>query len=199
MSLYNMLLGVNPMVPPILGLLNTEATELGRFRDAYFTKEDDEVVIAIFARNGGGNRACWKEEAKENTEDCNCPGCTQQLFVPKMPGYIRDFDDDFDSTYCTTVFRLPDETEAIFAEIDLDLEDLVAEQTPIEKFKDLIEKLETPDYNGPEVQNAREVGRQIFGGLEESLEDGGIREISNEDGGVVIVGGSAIVDDEEPA
>ncbi|MFJ4932375.1 hypothetical protein ACIP8U_00690 [Streptomyces pseudovenezuelae] len=72
----------------------------GRFRDAWVEKgEDDQPVIAIYTRNGGGNR--------EDYEDI-IDG------LQSHPLYLRDADDDFDSTYATFYFSTPDELVEAF-------------------------------------------------------------------------------------
>lgn len=76
--------------------------DVGRFRDAWVEKGDDgEPVIAIYTRNGGGNR--------EDYEDV-IDG------LQGHPLYLRDADDDFDSTYATFYFRTPDELVEAFRE-----------------------------------------------------------------------------------
>ena len=65
---------------------------VGRFRDAHL--EEDGKVIAIYTRNGGGNRG-WLWWAWE--------------ILRKHPQYISDKDDEFDSTYATIRFRTPEE------------------------------------------------------------------------------------------
>ena len=67
----------------------------GRFRDAWVEKnEDGEPVIAIYTRNGGGNRESYEDVIAD---------------LQDHPLYLRDADDDFDSTYATFYFRAPDE------------------------------------------------------------------------------------------
>lgn len=142
--------------------------EVGRLRDVWLEKtSDDRIEIAVYTRNGGGNRDCWHNEDpswgepgckhetfhREKTvwlndgegepklewrvgrkwprrteyltgefeeEDsykclapgsieCGCVGCIAQYRLPTHPLYIRDQDDDFDSTYATFYFKVPDE------------------------------------------------------------------------------------------
>ncbi|MFJ4785061.1 hypothetical protein [Streptomyces sp. NPDC088794] len=67
----------------------------GRFRDAWVEKGDGGLpVIAIYTRNGGGNR--------ESYEDVIAG-------LQSHPLYLRDADDDFDSTYATFYFSTPAE------------------------------------------------------------------------------------------
>lgn len=95
MSLYNMLNGVNPATfffLPFLGEKHPD--QYPRFRDCSI--EGDE--IHVYTRVGGGNRGCGfgEEELMEH------------------PNYLRDFDDDYDSTYATYVFSVPDEWKPDF-------------------------------------------------------------------------------------
>lgn len=77
----------------LLALLNID--DVGRFRDAWVEKgEDGEPVIAIYTRNGGGNREDYE-------------GVITALQA--HPLYLRDADDDFDSTYATFYFHVPKE------------------------------------------------------------------------------------------
>jgi hypothetical protein len=133
MSLYNMLFGQNPAAPILKAALNldNEAPEnfnerfneasdswgefdpysekgkelmkeaksqgyfpTGRFRDIYFQNEEgSEPKIILYTRNGGGNRDYY-----------------QYIFdlLESHPLYIRDYDDDFDSTYAYIEFRAPE-------------------------------------------------------------------------------------------
>lgn len=44
-----------------------------------------------------------------NSKECGCPGCIIEHRLPEHPNYIKDEDDDFDSTYATIYFRIPDQ------------------------------------------------------------------------------------------
>lgn len=94
-GMYNLVMGDGHegergvMVMRILGIEYS-----GRFRDAWIEKGDDGPVIAIYTRNGGGNR--------EDYEDVITA-------MQSNPHYLRDADDEFDPTYATFYFRVPDE------------------------------------------------------------------------------------------
>ena len=92
-------------------MLHLQAGDVGRFRDAFISNGE----IAIYTRNGGGNRDCWDDEKKE---DCRCPGCIIGNILPKHPNYLRDEDDDFDSTYATIYFSIPDEVKELAEKLD---------------------------------------------------------------------------------
>lgn len=92
----------------------------GRFRDAWVERgEDGEPVIAIYTRNGGGNREHW-DGVTEAGPGCDCTGCIATHQLPAEPLYLRDQDDEFDSTYATFYFRAPDEYRDRLAEIAQD-------------------------------------------------------------------------------
>ena len=78
-----------------------------------FTLEDDipinkpkdnalEEGIYIFTRAGGGNREDYATEIKK---------------LQKHTDYIRDFDDNYDNTYATFVFKIPLEWQQDYAQI----------------------------------------------------------------------------------
>ena len=92
----------------LLGILNLTREDVGRFRDAWV--EDDGKVIAVYTRNGGGNRDHWSFSYPDETpgEKCPCTGCIITHRLPKHALYTKDQDDEFDCTYCTVWFRVPE-------------------------------------------------------------------------------------------
>lgn len=109
MGLYNMLFGVNPDYNQILAALNITHEEVPRFRDAYLTEREGQQVIAIHTRMGGGNRGHWDFDSdSEEGVECSCNGCRAKYRLAQHPSYIADEDDDFDSTYATYYFKMPD-------------------------------------------------------------------------------------------
>lgn len=115
MSLYNLTQGVNPAVFFILPMLGKHPDDYPRFRDC-FTQERKFTIheglpvmmidpnglsgkICVFMRIGGGNRESHKEEIEA---------------MQKMPTYLKDFDDAFDSTYATFVFDVPEKWKKDF-------------------------------------------------------------------------------------
>lgn len=100
MSFYNMMNGVNPatfFILPMLGKKHPD--QYPRFRDCFV--EGDE--IHVYTRVGGGNRDCGFGEEE----------------LQAHPNYLRDEDDDFDSTYATYCFSVPDEWKADFDRIKI--------------------------------------------------------------------------------
>ena len=93
-GLYNMMFEWNQSCVLLAPMLTDENPQyfFPRFRDCYLS--DDKEHIEIFTRVGGGNR----EEYEDEIED-----------MRSMPTYVSDYDDDFDCTYATFVFGVPDE------------------------------------------------------------------------------------------
>ena len=169
MSLYNMLFGKNPLSNALLEILGLTQADVGRFRDCYTVEEDGKPVIAVYTRNGGGNREHYNDEV-EAGDGCNCTGCTICYQLPKHPLYLRDQDDEFDCTYATVFFKVPEPSvELVKTMAGLPGSGDVA---PGERFKALIEKLQAGDENDPDVSRALAVGEKIFSALS-SMPNGG--------------------------
>jgi hypothetical protein len=79
-------------------MLGRKQDEYPRFRDCFVTEEKN---IAIYTRVGGGNRNCGYGE-EELYEDEN---------------FLTTYDDDFDSTYATYEFKVPEKWKADFDKI----------------------------------------------------------------------------------
>lgn len=90
-----------PSESEIQALAGIQNVNLGRERGTSLEEDENgEPVIVVHTRNGGGNRECW-------TDDCDgsCTGCIQTEIIPSLPTYLRDADDDGDSTYANNYFR----------------------------------------------------------------------------------------------
>ena len=114
MSMYGIAFGRNLIAPYILEALELPQSAVGRFRDAFVA--DGE--FAVYTRNGGGNREHYSYEGQEEGEDCFCTGCIITYHLPKHPNYLRDKDDDFDSTYATVYFSIPEKYKEVFEPFD---------------------------------------------------------------------------------
>jgi hypothetical protein len=106
MSLYNMVHGVKPAAFFILPMLGKHPDEYPRFRDCFTSDKewpeyDDH--IHVYTRTGGGNREYYYDENRE-----------MQLH----PEFVIDFDDSFDSTFASWVFRVPDKWKADYDKIN---------------------------------------------------------------------------------
>jgi hypothetical protein len=96
MGLYNTIFGTNPAAPVLIALLHSplptdDRMDFGRLRDAWAEKHGDEVWIRVHTRNGGGNRDEYQGVLDE---------------LAKHPWWVKDEDDDYDSTYADIYFRV---------------------------------------------------------------------------------------------
>jgi hypothetical protein len=93
------------LIAPMLGGHPEEI--FPRFRDCFLQERGFEEVdglpfnvpIYIYTRIGGGNREDYQEEISK---------------LRSLPEYIRDFDDDYDCTFATFVFRVPEKWKKDF-------------------------------------------------------------------------------------
>lgn len=150
MSMYNAMFGKNKAAPFILSMLGKTEADFGRFRDARFNAEKH---IEIYTRCGGGNRDSYQEVFDE---------------MSSHPYFITEYDDSFDCTYATFVFKIPDQfreqVEKLFDESD--------NKAPADKWKDLFAALDAKKTDDPTVQRAMEVGKKIFDALEKTPNGG---------------------------
>ena len=98
MSLYNMINGFNPACVLIMPMLVRKQDEYPRFRDCFVTEENN---IAIYTRVGGGNRNCGYGE--------------EELY--KDENFLTTYDDEYDSTYATYEFKVPEKWKDDFSKI----------------------------------------------------------------------------------
>jgi len=136
MSLYRMLFGENHLSKFIIASLDVNKEYFGRYRDAFVTNGE----IAVYTRNGGGHRRHNNEFTLSAGEHCNCPGCIIKYRLPKHPLYLRDMDDEFDSTYATVYFKLPEEHKDVLLAID------IGEFDPSKRWKDRLANLTDKDF-----------------------------------------------------
>lgn len=115
-----MLHGVNPMSGILLRMLDLTIESVGRFRDSFLNS--DGTSILIYTRNGGGNRESYEEIIKA---------------LQEHPQYITDYDDDFDCTYATFEFNVPEK----YLELTKSISSGENPKSIGEKFKDTIEQL----------------------------------------------------------
>lgn len=87
MNMYTILFGTNPNADMILAAINLTKDDAERYRDCWV----EENRICIRTRTGGGNREDYPNET-----------------LTSHPNYLYDEDDDFDSTYATYYFKLPE-------------------------------------------------------------------------------------------
>ena len=89
MSLYNMVNGFNPACVFLLPMLGRKYDEYPRFRDCFVT---DDGNIQIYTRVGGANRNTGYGEEKLYDD----------------PNFVTTFDDEFDNTYGSYIFKVPE-------------------------------------------------------------------------------------------
>ena len=81
---------------------------IARYRDSWVENWDGEPVIAIYTRQGGGNRDCYCEDYGGAHPDPES-SCGSNEALQAHERYLRDADDEFDCTYATFYFRCPPE------------------------------------------------------------------------------------------
>ena len=153
MSLYNALFGVNPYAGLLLGFLGTSHDQVPRFRDCYI--EDGRIVL--YTRMGGGNRGHWDYSETEEGPDCECPGCIAENYLPTLPGYLYNEDDDFDCTYASYYY----EPEPEVADLVSQLEGIGGGNNPGEQWQKLFADMGARK-DTPQIARALEVGKPII-------------------------------------
>ncbi len=126
MSLYNMVCGHNEYGSWILALLGLTAADFGRPRDVYLLKENGKYLFGVYARVGGGNRVEYMDIFNKMS--------SHQKFV-------REFDDDYDSTYAHFIFDCDSEIDQETRNVIENNWDNIAESHPIKKFNKVMENL----------------------------------------------------------
>ena len=89
--------GFSPACIFIMPMLGRKETEYPRFRNCFV----EDGKIAIYTRVGGLNRNSGYGEEK----------------LYKDPNFIRSYDDDYDSTYGTYLFKVPKKWKSDFDKI----------------------------------------------------------------------------------
>lgn len=161
MSLYNMLFGRNPYATILLAMLDLDESKVGRFRDCY--TDDGGTVITVYTRNGGGNREQYQDTIDE---------------LAKHPNYLRDYDDDFDCTYASIDFSVPDR----FKEAVRHIADQTNTETPRQKWDKMLAALESGGKSAS-ADRAKEVGAKILA----AIDSGQSGKVSTTEGSVVVI------------
>lgn len=109
MSMYEMVFADGENGLPLLGSLGfTSVSDVGRYRSAWIEKgENGNPRIAVYTRNGGGNRETYQPILNK---------------LEKHKNYLFDRDDSFDCTYCTIYFSIPEKLKITLNKIDKDWE-----------------------------------------------------------------------------
>jgi hypothetical protein len=125
--MYNLIHDINPAVYTVLPMLGKKPSEYPRFRDCFlmpkhwgnmdglpvvkYQKSAEKLTIKdvianakiyIFTRAGGRNRFDYQQEISD---------------IRNMPDFVSDYDDQFDSTYATFVFNVPERFKADFVHL----------------------------------------------------------------------------------
>lgn len=105
MSLYNLINGVRPSTFFVLPMLGKHPDEYPRFRDCFTSDPEHPEYddhIHVYTRTGGGNREDYEAE---------------NAAMASMPGYVADFDDGFDCTFASFVFKVPEKWKSDYEKI----------------------------------------------------------------------------------
>ena len=146
-GLYNLVHGENPFAAILLAVLGLRRGDVPRYRDCYWTGEH----IAIHTRTGGGNRAGYEEG-------------NQSLCA--LPTYVRDADDDFDNTYATFYFTVPEKLVWVIPHLQAQT------ATPGERWQSFIKKMNDPTQaDDPQVKKALEAFEPIFEQIAKALKE----------------------------
>lgn len=138
-GLYNMVFGVDELAGPLLVALNLAPKDVPRLRDVFVVKDPTakadapNVVILIYTRTGGGNRAHYDAPNADNMEG------PWNSTMRTHPLYMCDMDDEFDSTYAKFYFKLPPELEEYRGKLFE-----IARPSPEERWKMSIEAMKGP-------------------------------------------------------
>lgn len=100
--MYQMMNGVSQATFFILPMLEKHPDEYPRFRDCFTSDEehpDFDDYIHVYTRTGGNNRSDY--ELENNA-------------MKKMPEYVIDWDDSFDNTYASWIFKVPEKWKSDF-------------------------------------------------------------------------------------
>lgn len=167
MSLYNMLFGVNAAAPVLMAMLGIDANDVPRFRDCYLT---EDKKIAIHTRTGGGNRDMYEhpDRSRENYpeyyeagKESEWPSGPWNSDLRKLPGFQYDEDDDFDSTYATFYFDVPEQFKHL-------LDKLPEGVDPAKRWQETFERLKTAPMDDPVVKKMT----AVMGPIIEKLSSG---------------------------
>lgn len=135
MSMFNLMMGVNPFAGLLLKILGftQPAEQIPRLRDCYV---DSEGYVVVLTRTGGGNRA---EYTAENQA------------LASRAGFVSSTDWEIDSTYAEWRYNAPEEHSTLV----LQLAECGARCNLTEKFQTVLADLDSPSPK-PSTQAALE-------------------------------------------
>ena len=121
--MYNMLFGENALAEDLLKMLELTKENCGRYRDCYLDEKGEKIIV--YTRNGGGNREAYGYVFDELSEN---------------PNYICDYDDDFDCTYASIEFKVPDKYIEFTKRLVKDGADTTTGSEKFKKLSDILDK-----------------------------------------------------------
>ena len=143
MSLYNRLFGENEEAHILLGFVGLNKGIFMRYRDCYLNPEG--TIVTVISRTGGDNRKDYRQSFTD---------------IRRNENYIRDYDYDFDNTYCYFEFRVPDKYKYT-------AERMAPKENRIsvgEMFKKEVEEANIP--GSPAEKRQKEIAETIFRAME---------------------------------
>lgn len=166
-TMYNLLFGVNPMTPLLLGFLETSADQVPRFRECYI---DEQKRIVIYTRTGGGNRDWYESEAScrdhypESFLGEDKPSGPWNADLRKLPGFLYDEDDEFDCTYASFYYQPSEEIAPLVEQLTT----ITNTEKPAERFRKLLDDMHAGRDNA-QVRHALAVGEPIIKAIIDKL------------------------------
>jgi hypothetical protein len=157
MSMYNMIHGYNPLAGVLMKILDVTPNKIPRFRDCYFDGEH----IVIYTRTGGGNREFYDEPNEDNKDG------PWNSDLRQLPGYVRDEDDDFDSTYASFYFSVPEQ----FGYLVDKLKSMAQKETQSEKWEATLERIKNGNPDDPFMKRMLESFAPVFQSIEKHLSE----------------------------
>lgn len=167
MSLYNMIHGENPFASVLLAVLGLRRDGVPRYRDCYWTGTE----IAVYTRTGGGNRDYYENAAgcRDNypeyfEEGNDPPSGPWNDDLRALPTFQRDEDDDYDCTYATFYFGVPEPMAWVIPHLSAE------DKEPAQKWQEFMDKMRDPAKSeDAQVQRAVKAMEPLFAQLTEAL------------------------------
>lgn len=137
MSLYNLVCGNNPLFGLYARILETAGPmpEIPRFRDMYTREDNGKIQIVLYTRTGGGNRESYEDQNNALTEH---------------PLFVKDFDDDYDSTFAHWVYSVPEAYAERMQKLHRTFSRTPKGLTPGQKFQKQLAALEGKEHESCE-------------------------------------------------
>ena len=170
MSMYNMIHGYDPTSGLVLSILGVTPEQIPRYRDSYI----DGERLVIYTRTGGGNRDYY-----ENLESCSSnypdyfvegedhPSGPWNDDLRDIPGFLYDSDDDYDCTYASFYYEIPDN----FLYLKDKLMSMARNETQEERWEAAIDRIKNASQYDPLVLRMTEAFAPLFESLEKSLSE----------------------------